>query len=81
MTVALKNGQPVPAPLLSELENDAYAMKVFLTMRPSCQNRYVKHILDAKTSETQSKRVAYTLREVRKYGQRHNITPQVGSIQ
>ena len=68
----MKNGNTVPPAPCTALENDAYAMKVFMRMRPSCQKRYSEKVTASISDEAANRRIDSIITEIHKYGERHN---------
>lgn len=66
-----KKGVEVPADLAAMLEADPRAKAVFETMRPSCQRKYTRWLVEAKKPETRERRVNRAREEITAYGRRH----------
>jgi uncharacterized protein YdeI (YjbR/CyaY-like superfamily) len=68
-----EKGTDVPDDLLGVLEADQEALRVFQTMRPSCQREYVQWITEAKKHEARARRLSGAVTRIREYGARHGL--------
>ena len=68
-----EKGIEIPGDLLTVLEADREALRVFQRMRPSCQREYVQWITDAKKDETRARRLSGVAARIREYGARHGL--------
>jgi len=68
----MKDYSTVPPALCTVFENDAYAMKVFMRMRPSCQKRYAEKVTASISDEAANRHIDNIITEIHKYGERHN---------
>ena len=66
-----RKGVELPSDLAAVLENDAEVLRIFESMRPSCQREYVQWVTDAKKEETRARRLSGVAERIREYGARH----------
>jgi uncharacterized protein YdeI (YjbR/CyaY-like superfamily) len=59
-----KRGLPIPDDLAAALTADPAILAQWDRLRPSCQQRYIEHIGDAKRPETRVRRVQAALRGI-----------------
>ncbi len=66
-----RKGIAIPEKFARTLGTDARALAIFEAMRPSCQNRYVKWVSEAKREETKARRLKKVNEMILDYGRRH----------
>jgi uncharacterized protein YdeI (YjbR/CyaY-like superfamily) len=66
-------GVDVPREIAAVLKADAEVLRVFESMRPSCQREYVQWVTEAKTEATRTRRLSSLLDRIREYGGRHPV--------
>jgi uncharacterized protein YdeI (YjbR/CyaY-like superfamily) len=67
-----KRGEPIPDDLAAALAADAVLVVKWDKLRPSCQQRYVEHICEAKWPETRQRRVIAVLRMMTDWYERNH---------
>lgn len=72
-----KAGIPVPDDLAAALQGDPTVLMMWGKLRPSCQRRYVEHLLEAKKPETRQRRVGAVLRMTTEWYLRHYPNPNM----
>ena len=65
-------GIEIPHDLAAVLEGDAEVLRIFETMRPSCQREYVQWVTEAKQEVTRARRLLGLADRIREYGARHS---------
>ena len=68
-----EKGIEIPGDLLTVLEADREALRVFQKMRQSCQREYVQWVTEAKRETTRGRRLASVVSRIREYGARHGM--------
>lgn len=66
-----RGGLEIPDDLASVLKADAGILAMWERLRPSCQRKHVSSVVDAKSPETRTRRIAAVVRDTLAWNERH----------